>query len=84
MREDDLLRTIEMPWPVSDGSTYLPDEHEEDITSLRQSTRPGRPCGRETFVKALATSTALRLQPRKRGPKPKQPPEPSNPRRNGN
>ena len=73
LRADELLSTIEMPWPVGKWAEYLMTEEDRDIEAIRRETRTGRPCGPEGFVQRLESALDRTLHPRKRGRKPKHP-----------
>ena len=70
-KEDPLLSPAEMPWPVDDWASYLREEDDAEIATLRRRTTTGRPCGSKPFVDHLEATLGRTLAPRKRGRKPK-------------
>jgi putative transposase len=72
-RPDKLLSPIEMPWPVPNWRAYLSEQPEEEVATIRQRTRTGRPCGLPAFVERLEQVLGRVLRLGKRGPKPKRP-----------
>jgi putative transposase len=75
LRQDPLLHPgfppPEMAKIVANWQTWLHDEQEADLETLRSRTRTGRPCGGSDFIAKLESLLGRSLGPAKRGPKPK-------------
>ena len=70
LRDDALLNgDLEQADHVGDWRAFLREEDDEAVRELRRTTRTGRPCGTESFVKRLENLLARPLTKRKSGPK---------------
>ena len=67
-----LFQSRPFPGPISNWSKWLKEGlNPEDEKLLRRCTYSGRPCGSESFTRDLETRLGRKLEPEKRGRKPK-------------
>jgi len=69
--DDDLVTVKPMLDRIGDWSTYLIDSDDNDqLDTIREHTRTGRPVGSNRFLRTLENLTGRRVRKGKPGPKP--------------